>query len=181
MNRVFKSSISNLTNKKTKVISDNKNVSRILQIGSKKSYLQNIADEIFKTCSDNNIRVNPVWKPRAESKKADTLSRLTDIWIIGQSMMKFLNIMKNCGAFIQLIGLQHIITKKCVRFNSKHWCPVLECINAFNASCTEENNWLVPPQNLIAKVISKFVSDRAKVTLVIPEWKSSPFWPMQVA
>lgn len=36
VNRVFKSSIPNLTNKKTKVISDNKNVSRILQIGSKK-------------------------------------------------------------------------------------------------------------------------------------------------
>lgn len=45
----------------------------------KKSYLQYIADEIFKTCSDNNIRVNPVRKPRAENKKADTLSRLTDM------------------------------------------------------------------------------------------------------
>lgn len=48
----------------------------------------------------------------------------------------------------------------------------------FYASWTEENNWLVPPPNLIAKVINKFVSDRAKATLIIPEWKSSPFWPM---
>lgn len=41
-----------------------------------------------------------------------------------------------------------------------------------------ENNWLVHPPNLMAKVINKFVLDRAKATLNIPEWKSSPFWPM---
>lgn len=59
--------------------------------------------------------------------------------------------------------------KKCVRFNSKYWFPDTECVDAFNASWTEENNWLVPSPNLIAKVINKFVSDRVKAILIIPD------------
>lgn len=43
------------------------------------------------TRSDNNIRVNPVWKPRAENKKADTLSRLTDIddWSVDDEVFEY--------------------------------------------------------------------------------------------
>lgn len=37
------------------------------------------------------------------------------------------------------------------------------------ASWTEEDNWLVPSPNLIAKVINKFVSDRVKAILIIPD------------
>lgn len=69
--------------------------------------------------------------------------------MIGQSMMKFFNIMKNCWAFIQLIGLQHIITKQVPDLIQS-----IIFIDAFNASWKEENNWLVPPPNLIAKVIN---------------------------
>lgn len=83
--------------------------------------------------------------------------------MIGQSMMKLLDIMKNFWAFIQLMGLQ------CVRFNSKYRFPDTECVDAFNASWTEENNCLVPSPNLIAKVINKFVSDRVKAILIIPD------------
>lgn len=89
--------------------------------------------------------------------------------MIGQSMMKLLDIMKTIWAFIQLMGLQHIRTKKCVRFNSKYRFPDTECVDAFNASWTEENNWLVPSPNLIAKVLNKFVSDRVKAILIISD------------
>lgn len=65
--------------------------------------------------------------------------------------------------------------KKCVRFNSKYWCPNTECVDA----CWKgENNWLVPPPNLITKAINKLVADKAKAKLIVPEWKSAPFWPI---
>lgn len=68
--------------------------------------------------------------------------------------------------------------KKCVRFNSKYWCPNTECVDAFIACWKGENNWLVPPPNLITKAINKLVADKAKATLIVPEWKSAPFWPI---
>lgn len=46
--------------------------------GSRK-HLHKIAEDILNTCSENDIQINPVWKPRIENKKADTLSRLTDM------------------------------------------------------------------------------------------------------
>lgn len=110
-------------------------------------------------------------------KKLTLLSRLKDMddWSNDDEIFEY---------YEELWGIHTVdrfathYNKKCVRFNSKYLCPDTECIDAFNASWTEKNNWLVPPPNLIAKVINKFVSDRAKATLIIPEWKSSPFWPM---
>lgn len=84
VNRAVKSNVSRLNNGKVKIILDNKNVPTILQIGSRKPYLHNIAEDILNTCSENDIQINPAWKPRNENKKADTLSGLTDMddWML---------------------------------------------------------------------------------------------------
>lgn len=42
--------------------------------------------------------------------------------------------------------------KNFVSDNKKYWCPDTECTDAFNASWTEVNNWIVPPPNLMSKV-----------------------------
>lgn len=31
---------------------------------------------------------------------------------------------------------------------------------------------------MITKAINKLVADKAKATLIVPEWKSAPFWPI---
>jgi hypothetical protein len=41
-----------------------------------------------------------------------------------------------------------------------------------------ENNWLVPPPRLIPEVLRKMEGEKSKGTLIIPEWKSAPFWPL---
>lgn len=66
--------------------------------------------DILNTCSGNDIQINPVWKPRNENKKEDTLSRLTDMddWSI---VDEFLDILRKCRVFIQWSGLLRIITK----------------------------------------------------------------------
>ena len=43
-----------------------------------------------------------------------------------------------------------------------------------------ENNWLVPPPVLISNVVKKLLKEKVKATLVIPVWKSAPFWPLLV-
>ena len=37
---------------------------------------------------------------------------------------------------------------------------------------------LVPPPRLICRTINKLISEKGKGSLVIPLWKSAPFWPM---
>lgn len=40
--------------------------------------------------------------------------------------------------------------------------------------------WVVPPPMLIPKVVRKIENDQCNCTLVVPEWKSAPFWPMLI-
>lgn len=55
--------------RKLKLFQIKKNVPKILEIGSRKPYLHNIAEDILNTCSENDIQINPVWKPRNENKQ----------------------------------------------------------------------------------------------------------------
>lgn len=71
------------------------NVSRILQIGSILSVKHCYWN--FKDVLRNNVRVNPCWKPKAENKTADTLSRLTDTddWSVDDEIVGYYE--KNLG------------------------------------------------------------------------------------
>ena len=41
-----------------------------------------------------------------------------------------------------------------------------------------ENSWIVPPPNLICKVINHLQLCNAEGVLVVPKWRSALFWPM---
>ncbi|VDH97547.1 Hypothetical predicted protein [Mytilus galloprovincialis] len=68
--------------------------------------------------------------------------------------------------------------RKLLRFNSLYWNPGSESIDSFTCNWHEENNWLVPPVALAAKVINHLVKCRPVGTLIVPKWSSSPFWPL---
>ena len=68
------------------------------------------------------------------------------------------------------------LNNKCDRFNSKYWVPGTEAVDAFNQSWSNDLNWLVPPPAAILLTVKKVISDKAQSTLVIPKWKSGPFW-----
>ncbi|XP_062603797.1 uncharacterized protein LOC134265592 [Saccostrea cucullata] len=175
--RVMKSKVNIIENSKLKVISDCKNVSKIMQVGSKKPYLQIIANQIFDTCCENSVRVCNVWKPRNENKRADFLSRVTDMddWSVRDEVF---DIYEKLWGVHTVDRFSTHYNKKCERFNSKYWCPGTEAIDAFTQVWVSENNWLVPPPIFIPRVINKMVAEKASGTLIIPEWKSSPFWPL---
>ena len=50
--------------------------------------------------------------------------------------------------------------------------------DAFAFNWAGENNWLVPPLNLVNRVIRHCLACGAFGTLVVPKWESSPFWPV---
>ena len=73
-----------LMNEQIRWFSDNQNVVRIVQYGSRQAALQSEALCIFVTCLRNNIRIEPEWIPRREkiprreNELADYYSRIID-------------------------------------------------------------------------------------------------------
>jgi hypothetical protein len=74
VNRVLHQNLNYIQGKTVQIVSDNKNVSRILQIGSKKNCLNDIGLEIMDVCNKYEVRVIP----RSRNIHADRLSRCFD-------------------------------------------------------------------------------------------------------
>jgi hypothetical protein len=51
-------------------------------------------------------------------------------------------------------------------------------VDCFSVNWSGENNWIVPPPRLINAVLKKLNKDRAKGVLIVPVWRSAPFWPV---
>ena len=57
---------------------DNQNVARIIDVGSRESGLQEGAKRIFEICVHQGISIEPEWVPRSSNEQADYLSRIVD-------------------------------------------------------------------------------------------------------
>jgi hypothetical protein len=64
-----------------------------------------------------------------------------------------------------------------LKFQTFH-TPGTSGVDAFAFNLAGENNWLVPPLNLVNRVIKHCLACGAFGTLVVPKWESSPFWPV---
>jgi hypothetical protein len=51
-------------------------------------------------------------------------------------------------------------------------------VDAFSLDWAGENNWLVPPINMISRTVNHIITCNARGTLVAPFWPSAPFWSM---
>ena len=138
---------------------------------------QIVASDIQECCSKYDIKIHGLWKPRDENKKADHLSRITDRddWEVSDNVYQYYDILRGIHSVDRFATHYN---NKCARFNSKYWCPGTEGVDAFNQNWSNENNWMVPPPALIARVINKILREKASSTLVVPEWRSSPYWPL---
>ena len=157
---------------------DNQAVETILYKGSSKSpVLHSMALQIFSLTRQHQINLMPLWVPRALNQTADALSRISDFddWSISPLLFKFLN--GRWGPHT-VDRFSSETTNHLPRFYSRFNCPGAEGVDSFLFSWTNENNWAVPPPRLIARVVQHCRLSRAVVTLVIPYWPSSPFWPL---
>ena len=175
--RVLHSSVKTIEGHDVVVNTDNKNVCSILKTGSRKCYLHEIAVRVDDLCSENEVNLKCQWVPRGNNVQADFLSRCTDSddWSVEPFVFYELERMwgpHTCDRFACSYNA------KCEMFYSKYWCPGTSGVDAFNFPWLGENNWLVPPPRLIPYCISKVKNEKCKATLVVPKWKSAPFWPL---
>ena len=72
---------------------DNQNVVRILQVGSKKPHLHAVALKVFNIAIQYQIRLEPEWVPRELNEQADFLSRIVDYddWYLNPTVFMWLD------------------------------------------------------------------------------------------
>ena len=161
--------------KSLKWFTDNQNCVRIVQAGSMKEDLQNLAYSIFCICKEHNIFIELQWIPRTLNSKADYISKMSDHedWQISNEFFEFLESL--WGPFT-VDRFASVMNNKTKRFNSLFWNPTAEAVDAFTQNWHGENNWLVPPIYSVIRTIKHLIYCKAKGSLIVPRWVSSPFW-----
>ena len=166
-----------LCTKRVRVLSDNKGVIAIVSKGSRVPELHNLSVSLFEFCKLHNISLDVQWIPRNQNEVADVLSREIDFddWGVSRTFFQY---MSNMWGPYSVDRFADDTNTKLVRFNSKFWCVGAEAVDAFSCDWSGENNWVVAPICLLSQVISHVHVCKARATLVVPEWPSSPFWPL---
>ena len=166
-----------LTNSRVRWFTDNQNVARILEVGSRKFDLQCEVVNVFNLMLKYQIHIEPSWIPREQNEYADYLSRIVDYddWQLNPIIFSALDSMFGPHTVDRFANSHNT---HLLRFNSRFWNPGSEAVDAFTVDWAGENNWLCPPIGLIPRVLRHMQCCKAEGTLVVPLWKSSPFWPI---
>ena len=157
--------------------SDNWNVARILDVGSAKNHLQDLALQIFSIRVQNDIKIIPHWIPREENEEADAISKLwdTDDW--GIDPETFAHIQTQFGP-LDIDRFANTSNAKLTRFDARFYCPGCETANTFTANWSGVSNWWCPPIALIGDTLKHAKLCHARGVLLVPEWPSAYFWPL---
>ena len=77
-----------------KWFSDNQNVTRIVQAGSRKQHLQDGSMATFEMCFQCGIKLEMEWIPRAQKQLADYISKIQDFddWMIDTNLFLFIDL-----------------------------------------------------------------------------------------
>ena len=158
---------------------DNKNTEIILSIGSRQADLHDEAVSVYKLCRAYDIRLTVEWVSRDYNVVADELSRIEDE---NDYMLD-----RSCFMSLDSLWGPHLVdrfasekTKQLDRFCSRFLNPGCEAADAFTVSWTGVNNWLFPPPFLVPRVLRHMSVGKEDGTLLVPEWRSAPWWPLLV-
>ena len=174
---ILESLLNKLQNCTVKWFTDNQNVARIIQVGSKTPLLQKEALMVFTLCVTYNISIEPEWIPSEKNELADFISHIQDWddWQLNPSVFTSLQI-KWGPCTIDWFASYY--NTQLPRFNSRYCNPGAEADDAFTCDWSSEMNWWCPPVFLIPTVLRHSQNCQCKGILVVQHWLSAPFWPL---
>ena len=163
-----------------KLLVDNQSAVRIIDVGSMKADLHEIAIGIFFTCLKNGISLITEWVPREFNQEADAASREaaqvdTDDWQLTSSFFRLIN--QRWGP-ITIDCFANHYNAKAPRFYSMFLTPGCEGVNAFSFDWKNEVCLLVPPVCLPGRTLRHLELCKGKGIIVVPDWPSAHYWPM---
>jgi hypothetical protein len=157
---------------------DNQNVVSYMENGGgKKQDMIEIVRKIWDLTVIWDISIYKTeWIPTEENVIADQESRMLDHndWEVTWDIFQEINHV--WGPFT-VDRFASSLNKKVQRFNSWRMCPGTEAVDAFTQDWNGEFNWMVPPLNLIHRVINHIQETHAQGVLIVPNWPSQPWWP----
>lgn len=176
---VLKSFRNYLENQNVRLFTDNTNVVSILRKGSMNEDLNILALNTYELCKSYSINIFPKWIPREQNVFADSISRIIDHddYRVANRIFQYFDCMWGPHTFDRFANGDNA---KCENFNSKYFCPGSKGTDAFTQDWSDHINWLFPPVRLLCRVIIKIQCQRVRSTLIVPKWKSAPFWPLLV-
>ena len=164
-------------NQRVKWFTDNTGVCTIVQKGSMKVDLQDLAMKIFNLTSMHSIHLEIEWIPRSENARADYLSRVMEIddWGVATEIIHM--IQSRWGSLdVDYFASEH--NAKLPVFYTRFWGYKSTGVDAFTYDWGTVFGLFVPPIILVARVIKKMQNCKARGVLVVPEWRSANYWPL---
>ena len=142
----------NLFDSRIKWYTDNQATAKIVEVGSMKLTLQTLAYKIFSYCLAHNIDLHIQWIPRELNTQADFVSKLRDCnnWQITSDVIQQLD--STWGPHT-LDCVASFYNAKIDRFFSRFWNHGCLGVDAFFQQWAGENCLLVPPVNIVTKVL----------------------------
>ena len=177
VDQVLRSFSQQLEGHTIKWCTDNQNVVRIVESGSRKPYLQDGALSIFEECIRYGIKLEMTWIPRSSNEQADYISRIVDYddWQVDPELFCYLD---NVWGPHTVDNFAAHTNWQVPNFHSKFWNPGSSAIDTFTTSWQGQINWVVPPVYLVCRAIRHARECNARGTILIPAWNSAPFWPI---
>lgn len=146
--------------------------------GTRQNLLNEITRTIWKWCEHRRIIIFASYINTKDNYVADTESRALSIETEYQLANNYFEIIveKFGKPTIDLFASK--VNSKCSRYISWHKDPDSIAVDAFTVSWREEFFYAFPPFSIISKVLNKVRHDKARGILVVPLWKSQPWFPV---
>jgi hypothetical protein len=151
---------------------------RIITTGSGREHLHRLALAVFWFCVRCHIRLDLTWIPRGDNTQADYLAGIydRDDWRLSDFWRDFLE--DRWGPHT-IDRFATDLNRLFSRFNSRWWCPGCENTDCLTLSdWASENNWCNPPFGLIGRLLYVLRAQRARTTIILPEWTGRHWWPV---
>lgn len=148
--------------------------------GIKYKNLNQITRELWQYCESKNLWVFASYINTNDNTEADKESRLK----VGNSEFTlsdfyFQKILNQFGTpDIDLFASK--LNSKCQNYVSWKPDPDSVAIDSFTIPWTNLNFYAFPPFAIIVKVLNKIITDKAEGVIVIPDWKSQPWFSLFV-
>ncbi|XP_053983779.1 uncharacterized protein LOC128879024 [Hylaeus volcanicus] len=144
--------------------------------GVKVPYLNKIARTIWKWCLERNIWIFAEYVASKENlaDKGSRISNMDTEWELGNYAYKRIT---------EVFGIPDIdlfasrINKKCDRFCFWQRDPDAFVFNALRLDWSEFYGYAFPSFSLIMRTLKKFREDKATGILVVPDWRTQPWYP----
>ena len=130
---------------------DAQNLLGIVNRGSSKLPINELARELFKFCLRHRITISAEWVPREENVFADEISKMLipEDWMLSMSWFQLLDY--RWGPHTVDLFASNDNNQR-ARFFFLHWCRDSSGINAFGQQWNGETCWVNYSFNLIGKV-----------------------------